>query len=255
MNFDTARKLIINNKIEEALQVLLDKGNPEIKNKITLLGSQYKAWESKDVMDIGAPIEERNRIVYEILTLTTEAEKTTVTGQKLKKLKNLATVEKELSATFEKISSLRSKGAIDLFMEWFRKTNPEAYNAVLIEEKNLGKATNLNTILSALNLNEFILEYGLNAPADQIQEYISRKNDEIPKFFHGWMDYNKQKNYKTKTLVNAIPEKFKKHKMLLSGVLGSFTGTLAFNIIENYLNDISEDDGPEESGMDDDDDD
>ncbi len=254
MRFNKIRKLIINNNIEEAIQILLDNGNSEVKNKITALGSQYNAWIDKDVMDIGAPIEERNRIVYEILTLITETEKATVTGRKLKKLENLATVEKELSATFEKLSSLRSKGAIDLFMEWFRKTNPEAYNTLLIEERNLGKATSLNNVLSTLNLNEFILEYGLKAPANQIQEYISRKNDEIPKFFNGWMDYNKQKNFKIKTLVNSIPGKFKKHKMLLSGVLGSFIGTLAFNIIENYLDDISGDNGPEESEMDDDDD-
>jgi hypothetical protein len=255
MGFNTIRKLIIDNKIEEAIQVLLDEGNPEIKNKITLLGSQYNAWKSKDVMDIGAPVEERNRIVYEILTLITETEKATATGRKYKKLENLAGVEKELSTTFDSLSSLRSKGAIDLFMEWFRKTNPEVYTAVLAQEKTTGKATSLNTILSTLNLNDFILEYGLNVPVEQIQEYISRKNDEIPKFFNGWMDYNKQKNYKIKVLVNSIPEKFKKHKMLLSGMLGGFIGTLAFSIIENYLNDISDDDEPEGSEIDDDSDD
>ncbi|MEN2284455.1 hypothetical protein AAGF08_20085 [Algoriphagus sp. SE2] len=262
MEYNQIRDLIIKNKIEEGLQILLDNVENDIQNDIILLTSQFHNWEKNHRLNLGAPIEERNRIIYAILSIITQIEKESKNGLEAKRLNSLQEVESDLALGYEKLVSLKSNGAIDLFMIWLTNRYPKIFQKLLDEEKNNGKASSLFTELSNLNLDQFASEYNLNATTQSIHDYILEKGNSIPMFFTGWIEYSDYKERFAVDLNKEIDKYKQRHQNLLkTGIIGAIIGASTFSVFERSIDkviDLYESGSADEANLnhtDDDDDD
>ena len=241
MDFNKIRELIIKNHIEEALQLLHDSVEIEFRTDVILLMSQFSNWEDNYRLNLGASMEERNRIIYATLHLVSQLEKESKKGLEAKRVQSLAYVEADLAKGYEKLASLKSNGAIDLFMIWFMKRKPETFRKLLEEEKINGKAISFIHVLSNTSLHQFASENKLNATPQSIYEYLLHKSNEIPMFFSGWLEYSNYKERFAIDLKREIEKYEQRHKSLLkTGVFGAIIGGVTFNILERTMDKVIE---------------
>lgn len=239
MEISGIRDLIINNKIDRAFELLLDRAPEDLTNDVALLSSQFNHWEKQSLLNLDPPVEERNRIVYATLHILSQIEKESKSGLAAKRLQSLAEVEEDLAKGYEKLASLRSKGAIDLFMTWLINRHPSTFQNLLEEEKKSGRASSFVHVLSSIGLSGFISEYGLNTSPQQVAAYLAGKNGEIPGFFSGWLEYSGYREKFASDLEKEIEKYKRRHQSLLrAGVVGAVLGTALFQVFERSMDKV-----------------
>lgn len=239
MEISGIRDLVINNKIDRAFELLLDMAPEDLTNDVALLSSQFNHWEKHARLNLGPPVEERNRIVYATLHIVSQIEKESKSGLAAKRLQSLAEVENDLAKGYEKLVSLRSKGAVDLFMTWLMKQRPSVFQNLVEEEKKSGKASSFVHALSGIGLSGFINEYRLDTSPEQVANYLAGKNSEIPGFFSGWLEYSGYREKFAADLEQEIQKYQRRHQSLLkAGVVGAVLGTALFQVFERSMDKV-----------------
>ena len=266
MEISKIRKLIVNNRMTEAFQMLENSVPLDWQDDVTLLNAQFNHWDKNNRLNLGTQIEEKNRIIYATLHIVSQVEKISSKGLQKRRLNALADIENDLAKGYQKLGDLRDNNVIDLFMMWIKTYYSDEYHKILAEESQNGRASNFTYILSTLDLKQFINQHNLKASPQQTRNYFIRKNSEKFMFFTEWVEYNNYR-YRYATDLSKEIEKYKqKHNSLLkAGVIGGLVGaaTVSFfektidGIMDLYESDTEENDYSEieDNNNDDDDDD
>lgn len=241
MELAAIRSLITNNEISLALEELGNKGILTYQNDLLLLKTQFNNWERNKHLGIGAPIEEWNRIVYATLHYVSLLEKETKNGIEKKKLNTLAKMELELADGYTKLTELKKDSSIDLIMFWLKERHKDVFEKLLDEERIIGKANSIQTLLSEIDFRPFIQKYKLKKCKSEIISFLVEKNNKINRFIEGWLKYNFYRSQFISDLDKTIEKQKSKHQNYLkSGALGALIGSFGFGIGETSIHKLIE---------------
>lgn len=256
------RKQILSGDLEKTFNLLEEIAPLRTVDDILLIHFQYNEWKKHNPFPPYSDKNERNRIVYALLTLISENEIEKDPRKQANTLKTMHVCELELAKRYEVMVQLEKDTMVDLFLLWFQQHYPTLFDQIILVAKRKRQLIDFESIFQVVDLKEFIKQNSrkiaiivndpdFNLPTSYLSSFLLDKLNGSD-FLLGWLEYREQKNLDTASQSNAIKQLLKRHQTLIIGLAGGILGALAYQFFQNLLEDLDFHDDADDDADDDD---